>query len=69
LNCQDFREEVGVHRAPKHLAAEAVLDRMAIKKADGDLAKSQIYLDIDLMFAESLSREATLDYSLDRLSE
>src|SRR6185437_12312561 len=31
LNCQDFREEVRVHHAPKHLAAEAVFDGMSLE--------------------------------------
>jgi len=36
LNCKDFREEVRVHHAPKHLAAEAVFDGMALEKAHGE---------------------------------
>ena len=36
LNGQDFREEVRVHHAPIHLAAEAVLDGMALEEAHSE---------------------------------
>src|SRR3954453_17033758 len=33
LKSEDFREELGVHHAPDHLAAEAVFDRMTLQKS------------------------------------
>lgn len=34
LNSQYFREELGIHHAPNHLAAEAIFDGMTLQQSD-----------------------------------
>src|SRR5262245_66065614 len=39
MKSQDFREEVGVHHTPEHLAPEAVLDGVSLQECDREASE------------------------------
>ena len=39
VNCQDFRKELGVHYAPKHLASETVFEGMTLEQRHGEASE------------------------------